>query len=164
MSDILSLHRAVSKSNCPNYMGVQIPVASTLIIKIWKHYLADYWDKQLVGPLEFGFHHASALDYSYDIECYIWEELRHGAMLGLFDHKPMALHISPFMTREKPDSEVRRTIVDLSWPNLFLVNAGVQKNAYLASNFVLKCLFVDDIFKKMIDLRPGSLLYKVNIS
>ena len=29
-SDILSLHRAVKDSNCPNYMGIRIPVSSKL--------------------------------------------------------------------------------------------------------------------------------------
>ena len=73
-------------------------------------------------------------------------------------------YISPFMTREKPDSEVRRTIVDLSWPEKFSVNVGVPKNTYLGSNFVLNYPSVDDIAKKIIELGPGSLLYKVDIS
>ena len=121
-------------------MGIRIPVASKLNIKNWKYYLADYWHKQLVDLLEFGFpldfdrtfelqsteeNHALACDHSYNIECYIKEELKYGTMLGPFDQKPIPLHISPFMTREKPDSEVRCTIVYLSWPENLLVNAGV---------------------------------------
>ena len=93
-SDILNLHRAVKNSNCPNNMGIRIPVASKLKIKNWKYYLADYWDKQLVDLLETGFpldfdrnfelqsteeNHASGRDHAYDIECYIQEELKHGA-------------------------------------------------------------------------------------
>ena len=139
-SDSLSLHRAVRDSNCPNYMGIRIPVSSKLKIKNWKYYLADYWDKQLVDLLEFGFpldfdrnfelqsteeNHASGRDHAYDIECYIQEGLKHGAMLGPFAQKPIPLHISPFMTREKPDSEVRRTIVDLSCPKTFLLMLGL---------------------------------------
>ena len=111
--DILTLHRAIRDSNCPNYMGIQIPVAFKLNIRNWKYYLADYWDKQLVDLLEFSFsldfdrnyylqsteeNHASGRDHSYDIDCYIQGELKHGAMLGPFDQKPIPLHISPFMT------------------------------------------------------------------
>ena len=48
-------------------------------------------------------------------------------MLGPFDQESVVLHISAFMTREKPNSEVRRTIVDLSWPKHFSVNAGVKR-------------------------------------
>ena len=178
-SDILALHKAVKNSNCPNYMGIRVPVSSKLNIKNWKYYLADYWDKQLVDLLEFGFpldfdrncelhsteeNHASGRDYTYDIECYIQEELKHGAMLGPFDQKPIPLHISPFMTREKPDSEVRRTIVDLSWLKNLSVNAGVVKDKYLGSSFILNYPSVDDIVKKVPQLGPGSLLYKVDIS
>ena len=96
VSDILALHKIVKNSNCPNYMGIRIPVSSKLNIKNWRYYLADYWDKQLVDLLEFGFpldfdrkcelhsteeNHASGRDCAYDIECYIQEELKHGAML-----------------------------------------------------------------------------------
>ena len=120
----------------------------------------DYWDKQLVDLLEFGFpldfnrsfklqsneeNHASARDHSYDIECYIQEELKHGPMLGPFDQKPIPLHISPFMTREKTDSEVRCSTVYVSWAENFSVNAGVKKNMYLGSNFVLNYPLVNEL-------------------
>ena len=35
---------------------------------------------------------------------YLQEELDHDAILGPFKNKPINLHISPFMTRDKPDS------------------------------------------------------------
>ena len=85
-------------------------------------------------------------------------------MLGPFVQKPIPLHISPLMTREKPDSEVRHAIVDLSWPKNLSVNAGVMKDKYLGSSFVLNYPSVDDIVKKIVELGPGSLLYKVDIS
>ena len=68
------------------------------------------------------------------------------------------------MTREKPHSEVRRTIVDLSWPKNFSVNAGVMKDNYLGSSFVLNYPSVDYTVKKIVELGPGCLLYKVDIS
>ena len=85
VSDILALHRTVKHSNCPNYMGIRIPVSSKVNIKNWKYYLGDYWNKQLVDLLEFGFpldfdrhfelhsteeNHASGRDHAHDIECY----------------------------------------------------------------------------------------------
>ena len=41
ISDILTVHRAVKDSNCPNYVEIQIPVSSKLKIKNWKYYLAE---------------------------------------------------------------------------------------------------------------------------
>ena len=49
-------------------------------------------------------------------------------MLGPFKSKPIDFHVSPFMTRDKLDSSVRHTIVDLSWPEFYLVNAGVARD------------------------------------
>ena len=141
------------------------PDSSVLKIQNWKYYLADYWDKQLVDLLEFGFpldfdrtfelqsteeKHAPGRDHAYDIECYIQEELKQGAMLGPFAQKRIPLHISPFMTREKPDSEVRHTIVDLSWPKNLSVNAAVMKDKYLGSSFVLNFPSVDDSVKILV--------------
>ena len=101
--------------------------------------------------------HASGRDHVYDIQCYIQKELNQGAMLGPFDQKPIPLHISPFMTMEKLDCEVRCTIVDLSWPENILVNAGVQKNTNLGLNFILNYPSVDDIIKKITELGPPSI-------
>ena len=68
------------------------------------------------------------------------------------------------MRRDKPDSDTRRTIVDLSWPEGQSVNAGVQQYKYLGSGFVLNYPSIDDIAKRIIGLGPGSLLCKVDIS
>ena len=45
---------------------------------------------------------------------YIKEELSHGAIIGPFDGRPHSFHISPLMTRDKQDSDKKRTIMDLS--------------------------------------------------
>ena len=54
-------------------------------------------------------------------------------------------HKSPLMTREKPHSDHRRVIVDLSWPKGFSVNSGVDKDSYLGTEFVLSLPTIDDI-------------------
>ena len=95
---------------------------------------------------------------------YISEELKHGAMLGPFISKPIDLHISPFMTRHKPDSNVRQTIVDLSWPESYSVNDGVVRDEYLGSKFLLHYPSVVDIVNKLNELGPGSLMFKIDIS
>ena len=127
-------------------------MVSNLKIHCWKFHLSDYWDTRLLDLLEFRFpldfdtntvltsieeNHASAKQFSSHVETYIQEEIKHGAILGPFEHKPITLHVSIFMKRDKPDLDTRRTIVDLSWPKGQSVNAGVQKDKYLGSDIVL---------------------------
>ena len=49
------------------------------------------------------------------------------------------------MTRSKPNSDRRRIIVDLSWPQGSSVDAGIDKFPYLNSAFALTFPTVDDI-------------------
>ena len=105
---------------------------SQLKVSEWEHHLVDYWDRQLLELIRFGFpldfnrscelgkytgNHTSACEHPKDIEAYIHEELLYGALVGPFAENPIAEgHCSPFMTRNKPNSDRRRVIVDLSWP------------------------------------------------
>ena len=102
--------------------------------------------------------------FSSYVETYIQEEIKHGAMLGPFQYQPITSNVSQFMTRDKPDSDTRRTIVDLSWPKGQSANSGVCKNMYLGSNFVLNYPSVSDIVKRVTELGPWSLLCKVDIN
>ena len=53
--DPLLAHQLVKQSGCPNFWGCCIPVDSRLNIENWRFYLQDFWDKQLVDLLEYGF-------------------------------------------------------------------------------------------------------------
>ena len=108
--------------------------------------------------------HTYAQNFIGDMRTYIADELKHGAMLGQFQSKPIDIHVSPFMTREKPDSSVRHTIVDLSWPEFYSVNADVARDEYLGSKFCLHYPSVDDIVNKLNELGLGTLMFKVDIS
>ena len=90
-----------------------------------------------------------------DIDAYIAEELSYGAMMGPFDVPPFPLHISPFLTREKPGSDTRRTIMDLSWPKSHSVNDGVINNEYLGTAFHLHYPSIDDFVKRVVHLGPA---------
>ena len=108
----------------------------------WRKHLVDYFDQQLPDLIGFGFpldfdrtrdlqstlvNHASARLYPNHVDKYIQEEIGFQAMLGPLDHKPFDVHISPFMTREKSDSNFR-TFMDLSFPKGLSVNDGVFNN------------------------------------
>ena len=60
------------------------------------------------------------------------------------------LHISPFMTREKADSDKRRVIIDLSFPFGHSVNDGVTSEVYLGTPFLLTLPTIDDITSRIL--------------
>ena len=169
----------VKKSGKPNFLQARIPIQSQLKVEAWEEALGDYWDRQLLELIKFGFpldfnracdlgqytgNHSSAVDCPRDIEAYIEEELQYGALLGPFKENPIHQdHCSPFMTRSKPNSDRRRVIVDLSWPQGASVNAGIEKFSYLNSAFALTFPTVDDITSELKRLGWGALLYKVDI-
>ena len=134
-------------------MQACISVTSQLNIEVWQELLKDYWDQQLLQWLRFGFpldfnrngqlhceggNHSSATQYPKDVDAYIQEESMYGAILGPFKENPIKnSHTSPFMTRNKPNYDRRRVIIDLSWPLGASVNAGIGKDTYLGSPFAL---------------------------
>ena len=131
------------------FLGCRIPVQTQLKPGAWRYCLQDYWDQQLPDLIEYGFNididrscplvstevsHASSHEYGSDIETYLKEEVAFNAMYGPFQEKPINMHISSMMIREKQGLDNRRTIVDLSWPHgcsMMLFNDGVYKKRYL---------------------------------
>ena len=176
----IKMHKTIRASGAPNFLKCRIPVESQLNIGVWKKVLADYWDVQLIHLLEYGFpldfnrrcslfsehkNHSSANEFPDHVDAYLDEERHFNAILGPFTENPIpGAHSSPFMTREKSDSEKRRVIVDLSWPKHASVNAGVDKDSYLGTDFILTFPTVDDIIQEVKSLGKGCHLYKVDIS
>ena len=73
------------------------------------------------------------------------------------------MHVSPFLSRSKPDSDKRRIILDLSFPKAFAVNSCIPKDIYLETPFVLKLPTVDDIIRKIMHYGKGSHIFKIDI-
>ena len=92
------------------------------------------------------------------------EELSHKAIIGPFEELPGSFHISPLMTRDKQDSDKKRTIMDLSWPKGHSVNNGVSKEKYLGTQYTLHYPSVDNITAALRRIGPGAKLFKVDIS
>ena len=85
--------------------------------------------------------------------------------MGPYDVNPIPnSHVSPFMTREKPNAPNRRVIIDLPWPKNASVNAGVDKNSYLGSEFSLTFPTIDDITRELVKIGPGCHIYKIDVS
>ena len=150
--DILTAHKLIRQSGLPNFLGLRIPVRTNLNVSSWRHHLVDCFDQQLLDLIEFVF--PLDFDRSRDFQ----------AMLGPMDNKPFNIHISPFMTRAKSDSNSRRTIIDLSFPKGFSINDGVLKDTYLGTNFQMHYPSIDSIIRTLNDLGPSAEIFKVDIS
>ena len=98
------------------------------------------------------------------IDQYLSEELKYGAIYGPFKQLPFPVHISPLMTRPKQNTDKRRTIMDLSWPEGASINSAIHKFKYLDTYFSLSYPSIDHIVQEVKKLGPGSLLYKLDIS
>ena len=178
--DSIELHHTVKASKNFNFLEARCPVNSQLKSKNWESMLQGYWDTQVVQLIRYGFplsfnnatklgkfktNHSTAVDFKEHVHNYLQEEVGFKAMLGPFDEPPIPdLHISPLLTRDKPGSDNRQVIVDLSFPQGESVNAGVVGEAYLGSQFCLTLPSIDYITNKVCLLGKGSLLYKIDIS
>ena len=178
--DPVTQHLRIKASGVPNFLGLRIPIESQLNVPEWKTMFENYWDQQLIHLIEFGFpldfnrnsklchddkNHSSAIDFPADVQTYLEEEIKHGAIMGPYSVNPIPnAHVSPFRTREKPNAPNRRVIIDLSWPKDASVNAGVDKNSYLGSEFSLTFPTIDDITKELVKIGPGCHIYKIDIS
>ena len=149
-----------------------------LKVEVWQELLKDYWNQQLLQLLRFGFpldfnknsplhceegNHSSATQFPNDVYTYVKEESTYGAILGPFARKKNA-HTSPFMTRNKPNSDRHRIITDLSWPLGASVNSRIHKDTYLGTSFALSFPTVDFITAELKRLGRGALLYKIDAS
>ena len=110
--------------------------------------------------------HSSATEHSKDIEHYLKTEINFKAIHGPFKHPPFGNHThhSPFMTRDKPDSDNRRVIIDLSWPEQASINHFTPPNIYLETVYKLQYPTTDTITSHLAGLPKGMLIYKVDLA
>ena len=179
-ADLLDIHNHVKSTGNFNFMDAQVSVPSQLRLDRWDAYLEGYWDNQLKFLIRYGFpidfnneislsseenNHSSATEFPDNVRKNFHDEGCFGAILGPSSTPPIKdLHISPCMTREKPHSDARRVIVDLSFPAGRSVNAGVSKDQYLGTPFLVNSSKIDIVTQKVKTLGKGSLIYKIDIS
>lgn len=137
------LYDSVKLFNLPNFLGAQMTVPSQLNLHQWEIELVDYHDKEICHFLRCGWpvgyhlnkppvavheNHASARMHDAHVKHYIKTELSHDAIIGPFYSPPFHpwTRLSPLMTRPKRESEKRRVIVDMSFPDGEAVNDGIR--------------------------------------
>ena len=108
--------------------------------------------------------HTSANENMSHISKFLEYELEHKAIFSPFDDKPVEMHISPLLVRDKQNSSAKRTIMDLSWQKGASVNNGVAKDIYLGTSNELKFPSVDLIANSLRNLGPSAKMFKINIS
>lgn len=134
------IYDAVAKSNLTNVDGPRLRIPSQLCVPAWFSISTGHEaDIFVLDGIQFGFsmeylqrdiphsqttqNHPSAINYPKHVQDYIATELKHQALIGPFHIPPFnRFHISPLMTRPKTNSDNRRIIVDLSYPD-----GGVNK-------------------------------------
>ena len=176
-------HKEVKATGTYNFQQAKIQLPSRINFDLLENWSQDYWDYQLPYFLKSGFlldfphekesffksteeSHASANKFSSHVTTYLDTEIQHKAIFGSYMDPPYGknTHVSPFMSREKPDSDNRTIIIDLSWPVGASVNSFTTANVYLNRVYKLQYPTIDNIISTLIKMGPGTLIYKVNLS
>jgi hypothetical protein len=179
---MLDIYLAVTASGVPNFQGLRIPLPTNLNLPQWREAAAGYQDKEVVDLLTYGFpvsyegpiptptfeNDSSAKQYSADVEKYVGTETGEGAMLGPFPEEPFTpwCQVNPLLTRPKKDSDTRRVIVDLSWPQppLHSVNAGTPTETYLGVPTKMKLPSTEDLCQRIRLAGPGCYMYSADVA
>ena len=103
--DPVATYKAVKATGKYNFQEAKIQLPSKVNFTLFEYLCKDYWDYNLSYFIKFGF--PLSLHHEFDSQ------------------------ISPFMTRNKSDSDNRRVIIDLSWPERASINHFTQSNVYL---------------------------------
>ena len=106
------------------------------------------------------------MNFPSHVDTYIKTEAKHAAIYGPYRDPPYgpSTHVSPFMSREKPDSQNRRIIIDLSWPQDASVNSVTAANLYMTTVYKLQYPTIDNITDHLNSLSEGSKFFKIDLS
>ena len=180
--DPVKLYDIVNSFQCPNFLGARVQVNYDMNLDLIDKLAEGYWDWHLPLFLRYGFpmdfkgshgdlisasdSHPSALQFPEHVTAYLTDEMDHQAIYGPFKNKPFGgiTHISPFITHQKQDSNKRRVIIDLSWPNGASVNHYTHSNEYMGTAFKLCYPSVDTFTDRLRKLGRGALMHKIDLS
>ena len=140
--------------------------------------LLHYEDKELIEFLKFGWpvnfegivtditksskNHSSATNYPSHIETFLRKAEYSKSVIGPFSENPFSSGFmsSPLASVEKSNSEDRRIILDMSYPEGKSVNDGIPKKEYLGESYMLRLPGVDDIVAMIRRKGVGCAIFK----
>lgn len=178
--DFAKLYNQIFRFRLPNFIGAKIQVHSALNLDQWDTALQQYHDKEVCEFLRYGWplgylsdvhpasitdNHASAMLHEKHITKFIQTELEHNAILGPFHQEPFTpwTRCSPLMTRPKKDSDLRRVIVDLSYPKGQDVNSSIDISSYLGRDISFKLPTISDLVAKLQMDGPDAYIWKADL-
>ena len=130
----------------------------------WSFPLGYFGDVQRGSPDSYTFvrNHGGAKHFPVQIQEYLSKEKSYGAILGPFKENPFCCNImlSPLNSVPKKDTNERRFILDLSFPNGHSINDSVSKDFYLGQKISLSYPNVDDLVNIIKLKGKGCLLFK----
>ena len=161
-------------------MGVEYRFIQKINVAFFRSLLNQYWDKEVCEFLEFGFpigansegvnfamvdNHLGARSFAVEMGEYLCKELSYGAILGPFEYNPFfgGVFISPLNSVPKKDSDERRVILDLSYPEGQSINDLVDKDWYLGKPVDLKYPRTDDMVNIIKKKGQGCLMFKKDL-
>ena len=179
MVNYIFIHNLIKNSGKHNFELCRIPIYSKLNIEFIRRNLLDYEDKQVCDFLEFGWpighigkpftstvrkNHGGATEFPEDINKYLNKESDYRSVLGPFKNSPFEqIALSPLNSVPKRDSQERRVILDLSFPESISVNDGILKDNYLGENISVSYPSVDDLIS-LIKIKPINRVKLSNFS
>lgn len=178
---LLEIHDRVVLSGQHNFAECKIPIPSNFHIPFWEEQLVDYWDREVVEFIKYGFpvsfkgpvppvrtvkNHKGATDFPQFMDKYIDKEVALSATMGPFEVSPLALplFISPLNTVPKATPTERRTILDLSMPKGRSINDSIQKGHYLEEQYELQYPSLDSFLDLVRASGRGCCMFKRDLS
>ena len=119
-----------------------------------------------ISPTESVPNHPSATRFPNHIDQFISSEQEAGALIRPFTRPPFTpwVHVSPLMSRPKADSNKRRIITDLTFPNDCSVNSYIMKNSALGQVREHTLPSVANLASALKRVGEGAFLFTVDIA
>lgn len=176
-----ALYTQVKSFNLPNCLGARKTLSSGLNLHQWEQLLATYHDREICNFLRYGWpvgyhkptpptstveNHQTAKAFPAHIQQFLKVELQHDAIVGPFPSKPFTpwTRESPLMTRPKKDSDNRRVIVDLSFPEGSAVNDGINIQSIYGVDTTYSLPSVQDLVAYIQAVKGTAWLWKADLS
>lgn len=178
--EFCELYDNIKRFNRPNAIGARITLDSGLNHEQWEACLAHYHDKEICAYLRYGWpvgytadappasvnrNHPSGINFKHHVDDFIQTECNFGAMLGPFNMDPFSpwTRKSPVMSRPKKDTEKRRIIIDLTFPEGAGVNSGIDIHSIFGRDISYKLPSIWDLSAHLQNIGPGAWIWVADL-